>query len=497
MWKFWQLETFGIAERYSNQEDLIYYLHQKSPFSFSIYKSDYFRNAIILTNLIGSLVKTDNAGKYNLYLAEKLETTLDKKTWKFTLKKNLSCESGEKITASSYAKNLTESLKRYSRSGRLLEFEKLEGAEKLDDWNTDKIPGISSDGEDLIFNFKERPEQLFERLADGYFGYICAGNFEKDNFTWKNEQTIISSGPYRVEKVNSEYDILLSYRTDVLGVNTIDFKNVRYKIVSDPSEINEKTFVAQLNHVIPKRDDVDLIQGVPTFTVNLSLPIWDQSIFQDIEARRYFFYELYKQKQKYPYSDVSTIAANSFFPLDQRDYFSEHYDKNRIPPWKFKKTKSAIVSLSTVLPIEYQKLLLKIIISIGKKMNFDVIEYNAEQHQPIGPENIKPFDIRITSVDMDAVPYFSLLDMIFCSELGVRYSDFDGHVCGFIGKYISSHKGPLSAEQREHLHELIINYGLLMPLAHRSLTYMYSRDINLTSVSASGLVLMPELLKKK
>ncbi len=492
-------EMFGKKEVETSfkEVDLTFFLHQKNPFSTSIYKSDYFRNNALMVNLIGSLVKTDNAGKYNLYLAKKLQTTLDKKTWIFTLRDNLSCENGEKITAASYAKNLTQSLKRYSRMGQLLEFKKLSGANELDKWDTTQIPGITYEANNLILKFDQRPEQLFERLADRYFGYICSGNFEEDNYTWKDESKIISSGPYRIHEVTSEWDFTLIYRKKGSVPRETEFKKVRYKIVSDPNDIHSSTFVAQLNEIIPKKKNVNLVGGVPTFTVNLSLPIWEKSIFQNIKSRKYFFFELYNIKQKTRYNDTSTVSANSFFPLDQRDYFSEYYKNNKVRPWMFEQKRTAVVSLSTGLPQDYQKLIIDNLKTIGQKMNFEIELYDPRKHQAKTPENIKPFDIRITSVDMDAIPYFSLLDMIFCSELGVRYSDNGGRVCKFINQHINTHNGPLDTAQREQLHKLILDNGLVMPLAHRSLTYMYSDNIDLSTVSASGLHPVPNLLKKK
>ncbi len=500
MLRFWPQLTSGTAgtkeDRATANAELTYFLHQKKPFSFNILKSDYFRNHVLMTNLIGTLVRADNVGKFNLHLAKSLNTSLDKLTWVFTLRDNLTCESGERITAESYAGILTGSLRKYAEQGRLLEFEKLLEAEKLKEKSSSSISGISFKGNQLIFKFRQRPEHLFERLSDPYFGYLCEGNFKDDRVSWASERSVVSSGTYKVLDVISDEEIVLVYRN---GSNAPepDFKKVKFKIVPSIDQIGTPGghFVAQLNERLPERDDVRVIRGTPTFTVNVSLPIWNKSIFQSADARKYFFFLLYNLKQKFRYSDASSVSANSFFPLDQVDYFKEYYRNNKIEPWSFKKKQKAIVSISTVLPDARREKLLEIFKLIAEKMNFEIQLYDKERHTPISQDNIKPFDIRITSVNLGSIPYFSLLDMIFCSELGVRYSDYKGRVCSFVSRNLKNHKGPLTGDQRTKLHDIIISGGLLMPISHRSISFMYSKSIDIESVSSSALYPAPEFIR--
>jgi hypothetical protein len=476
-------------------KEIFFYLHESIPFSTSVYQSDYLRNTVLLTHLVGTLVKEDNTGKFVPYIASEIKTSIDKKEWRFKISPGLSCENREKITAKSYSHNLTQSLKRYKkRGGRLLEFEKLKGSPQLSDFNASAIDGIYHENDWLVLKFEYPPEQLLERLTDQYFGYFCDGNFLDDNYTWKNDLSIISSGPYKIKHVKSANHFTLELREDFpLGLNS-QVRRAHFITVDDLSEIKDDANIVQLKNVYPEREDLVLVPGRPTFTVNLSIETGKNNIFSDLSVRKSFFDQFYIQKNSLPYQSFGTVPANNIFPTLEQDYF-----KNLILGRKgnisgFSERKKAILAMSSSITGAERDYLVDIVRKVADLHNVSIEDYNLEAH---GPDSLaeRPWDLRITSVDLSSRPYFSHLDMIFCSQLGARYPDPSGKMCEFINENLLESTRPLNNQEISFFYSLLVEDASLIPISHRSITYLYSKNIDLDSVSGSALWPRVDLLE--
>ena len=477
LWQWLTASTVDTKE-ISNTFEVV--LIQSEGFSTNVYQSDYIRNAYLQTHLIGTLVKETNDGKYAPFLAEIIEVSPDKKEWAFKIREGLYCEDGEPITADSYAAILFKLMREYKKSyGDILGFKKLLGADQLLNPKIKNIPGLKAEGSRLIMKLRSPPERLLGRLTDRYMGYICEGNFAADGITWKDPTRIVSSGSYVIEKFENENSVFIKLR-DRFPLNT-EVKIDKAHFRSFPELKEEHSPNHGLIQVLDSPQPIEgltMLSGPPTFAVVASFPVREHQVFRDKKRLQLFFKNLYGISRNDKPNIPGVYYTKGLFPLLDRDFYEVlSIGKEPLVSFTFP-PETAAVKISSSISGETRSHILKLLRAAGKPINVKIEEYRNSKNE----HNKKLFDIRISSVDLGSKPRFSLLDMVFCSKLGVGFPDPSGTMCRYIQANLDRATGTMESDEIEEVHKIMLDDSSVMPLFHRSYSYQYSRSINVDSV---------------
>lgn len=87
------------------------------------------------------------------------------------------------------------------------------------------------------------------------------------------------------------------------------------------------------------------------------------------------------------------------------------------------------------------------------------------------------FDIRVSSVDIGGNITNSIIDMMFCTKLGVSFPDPSGRICELVTKYKEI---GLEADQNyiQEFNLILSEEAFVLPLFHSGLTSLFSEDID-------------------
>ena len=96
-------------------------------FSLDEKDSDTTYNQLVLTTLIGTLVKYGNSGEIEPYLAQSWTYTPDHTEWRFHIRTDVFAENGQLLNSKQVRRGLLESLFRNLKNAGKSEFEKLIG----------------------------------------------------------------------------------------------------------------------------------------------------------------------------------------------------------------------------------------------------------------------------------------------------------------------------------------------------------------------------------
>jgi hypothetical protein len=454
--------------------------HKGQPFfSLDPKESDLADNQIILNALIGTLVKYGNSGKLEPYLAEKIDVTPDKLHWSFKLRKNLKCEDGTIINAFSYKKVLEQQLLSYSKKGSVLEFENLVGWEKF--LQGHPLEGLTSPDEDtIVFSFSKDTTLLLELLRMPYFGFWCNGNFEKDKI--KNEFSVISSGPYKIEKKSDGLKLDVVPRDDWFSITPESPRRIVFSSITRESfkEIKQHSLVdLGVNAPEPGDDEsFHLIFGVTTLLTNVVLNS-NNGFFADAENRKKLNLDLlsnnFKPKSK-------NRARSKFFFIHQEN----ELEIPKLANNKYKSSNETLTfAISTRLSDDDLDPLKEAIKKSLSEFNIDFIK--PDKSIPDWREKLlsnKFYNARIASVDAGGVFSNSSIKMMFCSNLGVRYPDPSGRICKMVNDHEKNHKA-IDSNYVKSFNKILSEDSAVIPIYFGSVSWLISHDIDLDSIPSA------------
>ncbi|MFN3454322.1 MAG: ABC transporter substrate-binding protein [Pseudobdellovibrio sp.] len=446
-------------------------------FSLSVMDSDYLDNLVILEQLVGTLVKQSNTGILQPFLASRWEVSNDEMTWKFSLRNGLLAEDGSQITAKSYVKNLKKLLRIYSQLYSPPTFNQLKGWSDFVSGKYDAI-GISYQDNTIIFEFETRPSGLLEFLSMPYYGFYVEDDFIGDK--WKNTSKITSTGAYRLEKYE-DFFVKLEAREDFFSYKKNMPKNVNIFFDSVDNILSsdyEHFLISVRNKKQYVSDKAVQFKGTPTALVAISLSPYIEP-FNNIENRRAFRKMIRKYMNDHLSSEVN--LSYHFYPILKQYRLSDDYVKSMI---NYNNDKVLKV-FSTKSESEHSTYSIKMIENLLKELN---IKYKFETAEDLGNQwrdketSNKYFPIRIVNVDIGGAPENWVIDMMFCSDLGVSFPDLDGGICNIVKEYKA---GKLLDTNRynEMFHQIIEDQAIVIPVYQLGYEWLVSKSIMRTSMS--------------
>lgn len=473
---------------YRNFENLEYIFLRQSLDEKGMYfklnpeHSDFGTHETVLTNLVGTLVKLSASGQFEPYLAESFSTSEDGLTWTFNIRKNLVCEDGTPITAASYASAFSQSLKRYSKFSRVIDFELLEGWQDFSSGKSDSLSGVKYQDNKLIFSLRNKPENFIGHFRLPYFGFWCPNNFNSDG-NFKDELKIISSGPYRVE-VNSKNSVTLKKRINWFSNSEDSAETIRFSYAT-PEQI-ENSSPATIIEILGRDKALNLssfteIKAPPSLMWAMILSPTAKGPFRNIQNRRAFLDRLVEVKKS-----SSLFSSFYFYPSTPSEV------KLRIPAADYsqdmrgQKIKFAFANKNyTQQEInEIKRITQQALEGSGANIDFfinDPLEDNW-RHRLLSNNE---FDIRMNGVDQGGYPKNRTIKMMFCSNLGVCYPDPSGKICKLVDTQ-DKIGGPTPKNYINEFNQTLYDDASVIPLTHFGTHWLASDDLDLKTLPPSS-----------
>ena len=476
-------------ESKKNNHSLDYILGYKSSHKFSTNPllSDYVYNQTLMDHTVGTLTRFESNGRYENYLLDNWSSSVDGKRWTFVLKKKLETESGESITASSYLASLKRLLKIYHKQfGDDLIFRDIEGYNNFTEKNK-SLSGVKLISEYTFeFLFSKKPVELIENLSMPYYGYYSSHNFQ-ENGNWKSNDFIDSSGPYILKKFNIKSNTFTLSAKNNWPLNKTkppQIVNVYFKNFKDAIKVKGNTIIyRKLNRPSEIPNGFSYIAGTP---ISLTALILSPSspAFKNQEFRSTFRSAVQRYIEKNRLKTLSSQSSIKFFPS-----FSSSLPRNNELPTNIKPILKIYKSTKQASNgAKYSDNLIRSVTEeLGYSFKYDGLESKTgPQKHKILSEN-KSFDIRVGTVIADYEVSSSMIKMMFCSKMGISFTDPSGRICKLTEKFDNSNTISLESYLSK-FQKILEEDASVIPLYRSSDGWLYKKSIrnpNLSSVLAS------------
>lgn len=443
-------------------------------FSLDIKDSDWGHNESVLNSLIGNLVKYSKSGTVEPYLAEQFSISNDRLVWSYKLRDHLRCEDGTPITAESFVTSLLNQLSIYSEESTPIDLENLVGYDSFHLKKTDKIVGLKSSGNSIVFEFKKPPQDLNELLRMPYFGFWCKQNYsEKD---WKTTGRFVSSGPYKLSKDSKAEKIVVEKRDDWFSITPDSPTRISFFYASpvtfesksrlDRAFIVETSLDLNFNETIFK--SLPTIVAPPTWISTFVLTPYNNGPFSDVKLRRYFLNKFRKNQPGTSFNSTYFYpSARSEIKETQDNYSPNKHTKITIGFFGKNKSKN-IHAIENLLNSIFAKDGF-IFEFIGKPANED--DWLKKMFSN------KEVDIRISSVAAGANIRNFIIKMMFCTKLGVCFPDPSGRICDLVSKQDLDPEN-ITPEYVNVFNQALYDDASVVPLEHFGTTWILSNRID-------------------
>jgi ABC-type transport system substrate-binding protein len=444
-----------------------------------------------MENVIGTLVKQDDAGRYSPYLASSWSSSEDHKTWSFKFRPGLNDESGEPMTAAGYVEGLKVTLKYLKKhKGELPVLDNLVGLQNFIENKSPTLSGLVHQEDQVIFTFSSPIRSGFlEFLAMPYFGYHSLRNYQ--NGTWKTANQVVSSGAYTLEKFGLD-KVILKKRSDWFSHlrQSPDLVEITQEEFSTLSQYQDSTLLmGQMNKDIQVNSDYKSLKGIPEILISVvlspALPPFDKV------QNRQIFLELFRSLQKErKITDPFIEIDSSFYTQFPREEGNPHQDPQHIEPIKFQNIEASHkikVLLTDHTSHEHEAYIRDLITQVMKRFEIEV-EFEklsrAEKDWLQRATSMTEFPIKVLGVSAGTGFLNWATEMMFCSKLGISFPDPSKRICDLVTK--ENHE-PMDPEQYEKQFNTILREdAAVIPLFHKGFSWYYSKNLKLAQAPVAA-----------
>ncbi|MGK5088333.1 ABC transporter substrate-binding protein [Bdellovibrionota bacterium FG-2] len=460
---------------------------EPTKFSVSPYDSDALSNLTVMEQVVGTLVKYNDGGRYEPYLAERWDVSEDGRIWEFFLRLGLKDDASQDINSESYVAGLAKVLRFLAKTDpHLPVFENLEGWDEFIKSGDLKVFGVvggeKSQPQRVQFRFKTKPDGFLEYLAMPYYGYYNVKDFALDN-SWKNSHAIIASGAYRVDLAN-EGEVFLSKRQGWFSTTPKSPEKVHVQQSKGDvslSDLSHSIVFKKLSARDRVPENLRVVRATPTILNSIVLSPYISGLFHDLENRRLFATKLRIAQKQLSLDSPGAVLSEFFYPashtkVDQNDSHFTSFKLTGHNPIKI-----CVSSTLTEDEAQYVKDLVNaIFMGSSVKLEFMREDRTKEGWFQLARSN-RSYDIRIARVDIGGNIENWGIKMMFCSNLGIGFPDHTGKLCALTKRY----EGRLTVDSQYAVEfNNILNQDLtVIPLWHSGLTWLFTKDVGLQEFS--------------
>lgn len=454
--------------------------------SFNPLDSDGTSNAIHVEQLVGTLVRMHPSGRYQGYLAESWKNTSDFKEWSFQLKKGLTCEDGSPITAENFATSLHRVIRLFKKHSAIPLIDRLQGYDELE--KSGRIRGILSEGDTLILRFDKPVETgLLEYLALPFLGFYCEGNFNEDG-SWKDNFHIISSASYRVDNWQGVGPVDMKLRKEWMQFSKRPPESLTIT-TEGPEQIKapkERAFIFSYileKNKIPK--DFSVVKMLPTIFNGIMISPSKNPWLSNMKNRRALRDAIKKAQQEVPLTIESASIVDSFYPHMSENFeaLNEISDEITLPG-------IPLVVVTSEKPTPQAQYQLDVLLAALKSMDIPFEIKTRETGQKDMMTNYRDprnYDLQPVGVNVGGGIENQLIKFMFCSNLGVAFSDPSKRVCALVEDYEKLYGDTVSREaMREYIKKFddyVWQDAAVVPLLKTGHAWLLSPDLSLETVN--------------
>lgn len=471
----------------SDSQNLTYViLKPRQEITLNLFESEKYEPAIIIQQLVGTLVYYSNFGRYEPRLAESWE--MSDKTWSFKMKKNIACENGEAITPESFKKSIERSLFIFEKKGGVPIFSGLEGYNKFLEENKNTsdideikpISGIVATEDTIEFTFDRKVKSgLLQILSFSPLGYICRDNYNK-NGEWLDNSKFISSGPYVV----SAYEKGKQYVIRKSSSWSLGYSKYSPEIITFTHEEKVNPDTPTIIDAFTSEYSNDLLNPyplVPEYLNSILLGNLDFGYFKDKKTRQAFKSQLNLMSEKVlPKKFGINSRSNTFYPNQQlvvsKSSGVGHVEKPLKP-----------LVIEGVEPNEktarwYAWILLKATLE-----DLDIPYKFANNESSFYEITNTKYDIRIRGSSIGGGVEAWGLFVSFCSSMGIKFPDPEGRVCDLLERYDND----LITEDdlKEMFFSIVEEESAILPVSHYGVNLFISDEIDSSTFSPLAAII--------
>lgn len=467
---------------------LSYYIEHPSKISLDPLESDYTPNAVIMKHLVGTLVRYANGGQFEPYLAEGFSSEKNGRRWVFKLRNNLKCQNGEAISAAGYISGFIKLARGYANRGPIPILSDMIGWQSFAGGGA--LAGlIEGPTGEIIFEFHNPVSSGFlEYLSMPYYGYFCAANFKNDK--WATFDTIISSGPFTLDSLSADKkSAILNLREDWPLATPNAIRKVHYHGSIEPQSWESPATIVQKNL---GWDDVEpkgfrKITGPPDLVRAIVLDKGPNDFFKDLARRKIFQSKIYEVQKHIPFRSKSANLAREFYASAKINAVEAKSSalKSSAPSKK-------LMIFTPTIETDESKFILSIATTALEELGWPYEVLSPSVNNSLTAIDIAKkdkFDIRITSVVAGSVMEPWVVEMMFCSNMGVSYPDPSGKICQKIRQILSSSQPYDVQLGGDEISALIHEDAAVIPIYHGRTTWYFSKDLDVSRIS--GDLIMP------
>lgn len=445
-----------------------------SPITLDLYEAERYAPAVIVQQLVGNLVYYSNNGRYEPRISESWQR-VSPTQWDFKIKKGFSCENGEAITPKSFRLSLMRSIKAAAKNGNVPVFNKLIGFNEMINSEKGEFLGIVAAGDIISFHFtvatRSGPLQL---LSFAPFGYICEENLNPD-LSWKDKLKFISSGPYKIEKVDigNEYVLVKRKEWSDFSQNSPDKVIINHKTPKFEKEVNHYTIVDSITPLDNIPTNLKSYNLVPEYLIAISLGNVKKGFFASLDNRQVLNQAIQEIKKK-NINRKSNVSYSPFF------YPSQQRIKATIPALQINKPKTPIIIEGKVPEIDSPKYSAYQILIAA----FDFLkwEYKINNNEFTWKDySNQDYDVRLLAPSVGSGVEAWGIDVIFFSPVGVNLPDPSGRVKNMLSDY--ENDKITDQELTDNFLEAVDEDSAILPISHLGLQWYISSGINTSSIS--------------
>lgn len=454
--------------------------------SFSPLDSDGTSNAIHVEQLVGTLVRMHPTGRYQGYLADSWQNSPDFKEWSFQLKKGLACEDGSPITAETFVTGLHRVIRLFKKHSDLPLIDRLQGFNDLE--KTGTIRGISSKDDTLTFKFEKPVESgLLEYLALPFLGFYCDDNFNADG-TWRNNSHIISSASYRLDNWSGAGPVNMKLRTDWMSFAKHPPESITIT-TQGPDKIqapSERAFI--FSYILEKNkipSGFSVVKMLPTIFNGIMISPSKNKWLGDIKNRRALRDAIKKAQEDVPLSIDSAVRVDSFYPHMSENFEAPAEINEEVNPPE--RPLVVLASEKMTPQAQYQMDVLRAALK-SLEIPYEIkIRETGQKDMMKNYRDHKNYDLQPVGVNVGGGIENQLIKFMFCSNLGVAFSDPSKRICALVESYEKEYGDTVPREaMREYIKrfdDYVWQDASVVPLLKTGHAWLLSPDLSLETVN--------------
>ena len=454
----------------------------RSPVTLDLYEAERYEPAIIVQSLVGNLVYYSNQGRYEPRLAKQWERTSPDK-WEFKLHDGLLCENGEKINAESFRESLFRTIRYLAKSGDVPILSDLEGYEQFLSGRKE-ISGITFLNNTIMFKFRKPVRDgLVQILSFAPFGYICKENLKEDG-SWKDETKFISSGPYKIMKVDIGTEYIIEKRPEWnldFSKNAPDQIRFLHKMPSEMSENEEWIFDSFTNNVnAPEK--LTKYPLVPEYISPIIFGNLQHGYFSNLNNRLYIKDLIAKHRSNLPETWGPHSRSSRFYPGQNNFAKAATASIPKLTLPNYDLVIEGTEPTEDTTPRSYSWNVLKV------ALNEAGIKYKFAGNDSTSKDVNNPnYDIRIRGSSIGGGVEAWGLRVLFCSDLGPNFPDPSGRICKAIVDYEGDRLSEIEFANR--FLETVDSDCAIVPISHYGIQLYLSSGIMRESLSPALAIL--------